>query len=119
MAAEWIEYKGKKILYMNLKGLKKEAETLEVIEHSTQMQRLSSVPVLLLCNIEDAALSPKFMGHVKQTALELKPKQKKLAMVGITGLKEILLQTYNKIVGVTNQKLFDTVEQAKERLVEE
>jgi hypothetical protein len=40
MAAEWIEYKGKKILYMNLKGLKKEAETLEVIEQCTQQPGL-------------------------------------------------------------------------------
>jgi hypothetical protein len=87
-----------------------------MIEQCTQMQRLSSV-LLVLCNRKMRL--PKFMAHVKETALELKPKQKKVAMVGMTGIKEILLQAYNKIVGVTNQKLFDTVEQAKEWLVEE
>jgi len=109
MAVEWIDFKGKKIIYMNYMGMKKE-EMIDTIMKATQMiLDAKSDDVLSLSNITDCYFDKDLLElSKKQGAISL-PHCKKAAVVGVTGIKSVLLSAANAF-WPKSRKPFDTVE---------
>ncbi|MBI9050865.1 MAG: hypothetical protein JEZ00_15700 [Anaerolineaceae bacterium] len=117
MSAEWIMYKGKKILYVNYGGLSP-AEMLEQILSATKMiVDENSDQILSLSDVTDCFVNKEFTDlSKKQGAISL-PLTKKAAIVGVTGIKNILLKGVNAFTN--NPRVpFDMLEEAKDWLVE-
>ncbi len=115
MAVNWIEYKGKEILFIDYRGLRWEKQ-LEMLELAEKIILERKEGVLILVDTTDAATSPEFMARMKEGGKRIKLFVEKQAVVGIKGLKGILLDAYNRITGST-LRAFPTQEKAKEWLV--
>jgi hypothetical protein len=117
MSAEWILHKGKKIIYIDYVGLKPQ-EMSELVKEATKIIVASkSIEVLSLSNVTGCYFNSELMDLIKtQGAISL-PLTKKAAVVGVTGLKNVLLTAANA-VWPKSRKPFDSVEQAKDWLVE-
>jgi hypothetical protein len=75
--------------------------------------------LLQLVDFRDTIGSEKVMQELKsKEALEAMKKVSKTAVIGITGIKKILLNAYNKLTG-KNIRAFDSLEAAKEYLITE
>lgn len=117
MGAEWIEFKGKKIIYVNYVGMSK-VEMTEMVKKATQMiLDAKSDEVLSLSNVTDCFFDKDLMDTIKtQGAISL-PHCKKAAVVGVTGIRSVFLSAANAF-WPKSRKPFDTVEEAKNYLVE-
>lgn len=115
MSAEWIEYKGKKMIYINYVGMDK-AEMSDMVKKATQLiLDAKSDEVLSLSNVTGCFFDKDLMDLIKaQGAISL-PHCKKAAVVGVTGIKSVFLSAANAI-WPKSRKPFDTVEEAKEYL---
>jgi len=113
---EFIQHKGKPILTLNFSGCSP-AEVLKVIEEARPI--FASQPhnsVLALDVVNDAHFDIEVVEALKNFTVHNKPYVKGVAVVGVTGLQKLLLQsiqTFSK----RNIYLFDGVEQAKDWLV--
>ncbi len=119
MSVKWTEYKGKRILMCDYRGLGSE-ELAEDI--STAAKMLLEVPAptksLIFNNFEGAVVGKDVMTRLKEVGPEVEPRTEKSAIIGIHGVRHVLLSAYNRVTGAANhQKLFDTQEEALEWLV--
>jgi hypothetical protein len=116
MGAEWIEHKGKKILYIKYGGLKPE-QMLDLILQATQMiVDAKSDQVLSLTDVTGCYVSKEFVELSKKQSKISLPLTKKAAIVGVTGLKKILLEAVNKF-SPKSRVPFETLEEARDWLV--
>ena len=116
MSLDWIDYKGKKILFIDLKGASQD-EMLRIIEEQKKLIDKSIKPVLLLNDFSGTVASKEYMDKAKEYGKEQKQKIKKTALLGIQGMKKFLAKVYVRISDNQNTKVFDTIEEAKEYLV--
>ena len=111
-----ISHHGKNIFYMDFSGLKSEEEIKSVIEQSIRHIR-SQPPKTSIClaNI----LEMHFNNNIKDIFMDFvkgnKPYMKASAIVGVTGLKQILFNGIMKMTG-RDVKSFNELNQAKEWL---
>lgn len=92
------QHKGKRIIYSDNTGL----STDKCIEHLEQMSKMileSPDKVRLLSNFKDAAVGPEFMARAKELGKQTLPKTERQAILGIDGLKMMLLKAYVKFTG--------------------
>jgi hypothetical protein len=115
MSVNWIEHKGKEILFIDYRGLGLD-ESLKTLDQAEEVIVGSNNKILILVDTRDAYTSPELMARLKESGKEIRPKMEKQAIVGITGLKAILLDAYNKFTG-SALRPFSTLEEAKEWLV--
>lgn len=116
MPIGWIEHKTRKILYIDLRGASTE-EMLKVVEEQKRMIDAASAPVLLLNDFRGTYATQEYMNKAKEYGKLQKDKIARNAVLGIQGVKSILLGAYIRFSGSSNTKMFDDVEQAKEYLV--
>jgi len=117
MGAEWITHKGKKIIYINYADLKSD-EMVKLVEKATQMIVDTKVnDNLVLTDVNNAVVSEEFMEAAKKNSKISLPLSKKSAIVGVTGMKKILLVTINRF-SAKPRVPFDDLEKAKDWLVE-
>jgi len=118
MSISWIEYKGKNILYMQYKGKTKE-EMLQMLEEIAEIHIKSEEKLLTLDDFEGAFAFDEFMKKAKELDKEIfSKKTKRGAILGVKGIKKILLKAFNSITLVQVQP-FDTKEEALEYLVKD
>jgi len=118
MSISWITHKGKKILYLNYKNKTKE-EMIQMLEDAAKIYRESKEKILSIDDFEGTFVSDEFMKKAKELAKEVfSLKRKKGAVLGITGVKKILLISFNSF---SADKLypFNTKEEALEFLVKD
>lgn len=110
-----ITYKGKEITYLDYRG--KNLEEIKTILNEAVEQALKeNKRRYLLTNITGIFAVPEFMNAVNEATKKTKHLTIKSAVVGVTGAKKILFNTYNAVIG-TEAKAFDNEESAKEWLV--
>jgi hypothetical protein len=117
MNPEFIEYKGKKILYVNYQGIKETETAISILHKAVEIERKSDGNLLLLQNYNETFGSQEFMTEIKKLGKEVSDKVKKNALIGISGIKKILLGAYTAFSGERNIKTFSTEEEAKEWLI--
>lgn len=120
MSVQWIEHKGRRILFTDHRG----ATQKELIDDFEQAVKLiQEVPpptkIRYLADFEGAMIDTAVMTKLKELGREVyEPRTEKSAVVGIHGIRHILLAAYNRVTGSgKNQKLFDTQEEALDWLV--
>lgn len=117
MPISFITYKGKEILYIDLRESKTEQRSKELLAETVRVYEESKGNLIALTNVEGAFMNPEIIEETKKYAKTLFTiKARKRAMVGVKGLKKLIFNSYAKISG-NNIRLFDTEEEAKEYLV--
>lgn len=118
MEIKWIEYKGKNILLCDYRGAKSDKDMIDHINQFADMLRQQTGRTLSLSNYENTVISTAFMVEAKKLGTEVGlVKMGKSALLGVTGLKKIMLKSYNTITGQKDNRMFETEEEAKEWLV--
>ena len=118
MDVKWIEHKGRRILYVDYRGAKNEEEMLSVLYKSNEEEKASSEKVTVLANFENTYASSKYMDEVNRLGKEVtKNIVDKTALIGIVGIKKILVNSFIRFTGDNNLKIFDNEDNAKEWLV--
>jgi hypothetical protein len=112
-----ITYKGKEISYLDYRGMKLE-EIIKTIDEAAKSSLQENKRRLQLSNLTGVFAVPEFMEKVQEAGKKTKHLTIKSAVVGITGAKKLLLNTYNALTGA-NLKAFDDEDSAKEWLVKE
>lgn len=118
MPVEWIEHKGKRIMFIDHRECSSQ-EMINNIDLSAEMLQdiPSGVKCRYLANIEGATIDTNVMTRLKQVGKEFDPKVERSALVGVRGIRNILVQGFNRVTGAgKTQKLFDTQEEALEWL---
>lgn len=112
-----INYKGKEILYLDQRGLNGD-DLLKGCKNADQfIKNYQKDTALTLANFTDTTASQEVMNYLKsEESVNINKKVVKAAVVGITGIKKILLNAYNTVTG-GKYKAFETEEEAKEYLV--
>ena len=119
MAVEWIEHKGKKILYSDFSNIRKPEESIDQLYVMEKKFRESKEKVRHMLNFENTAVSPEFMDAAKKVGLGLMPDAVKNAFVKVSPLKSVLLKGLLLFTnGTEKTKVFDSKEDAINWLVE-
>jgi hypothetical protein len=117
MSAEWIEHKGKKILYIDYRNLPPQ-QMLDLIREATQIIVTSgSKENLSLTDVTGCSLNNEFIELAKECGKSSLLMTKKAAILGVYGARKIILNMINA-VSPKPRKPFDTVEDAKDWLIE-
>ncbi|MFN8255772.1 MAG: hypothetical protein U0W24_08805 [Bacteroidales bacterium] len=116
MSLSYINYKGKTILFVDYKGCKTASEMIGILEKVKELYEKSSTPFLALNDFTGTFGSSEFLNAASKHKELFDAKTIKTAVLGITGLKKVLLNGYNAFVK-KKQVPFDTKEEALEYLV--
>lgn len=118
MGVKWIEHKGQRILYVDHRGLTSEG-AIENLRSAEQMVAGITGDLRLLTNFEGSVINSQAMQAIKESGKEyIEPIAEKSAVVGIKGIRHVLVQAYNRFTGAGEyQQMFDTEEEALEWLV--
>ena len=100
MATTWINREDKRILYTDFRDCDSEAEMEEVFEKAVQIVLASPEPVLTLNNFEGVAVSGSFVRKMRIRGRDYQHKVKAKAVLGVTGIKKTLLNTYSVLTGI-------------------
>ena len=89
-----IYHKSKSILYFDYDGLdnNNEKEFIDTIDAAMKFLLSKPTGQLLLLNVENAYTNSKIIAHWKNAAVLSKPHTKKMAILGVTGVKAVLLK---------------------------
>ncbi len=117
MGVQWIDFKGKKILYGNFQGVKTDEEAMKILEQEMAIISKAVEPVLLLVNLQDARMTAGSSEYTKEQMAKHHAKIKKIGLVGVSGLKTIIVQGIGRETGEAPQGMFATVDEAKEWLI--
>lgn len=115
-----IEYEGEKIHQLDLRGEGTENEggimdAVDAMEDSVTSQPENSVLALTL--VEDMSYNKDILERLKNLTKANKPYVERSAVVGVEGLQSVALSGVKKFSGREFEQ-FDSVEEAKEYLVE-
>lgn len=113
---QWIKYKGKKILYVNLANLlEKEIINWIKIRAELHLDKVSGT-VLILCDATNTSSTPKLIAESKEVINRMKIKgiQRKTAIVGLSERQQLILRSLVKHVYCCS-----SLEEGKEWLITE
>jgi len=114
--AQFITYKGKRILFVNAARLP-EAECLVAFDEMKQALLKEGTGILVLVDMSHLEMTTPLVNKAKEATAATKAagiKDKPNAVVGLTGLQKAVAQLFGRGV-----HFVDTVDQAKEWLVKE
>lgn len=115
---EWRDFDGKKVLFLDFKGLKGDHLLEAIAEVELFFKKTppdKSKLLLLLTDVTKTVIDTKVMGRFKEMNNGITGYDFKSAVVGVTATKKALLNTMNFIMGKTMQA-FDSQEKALEWL---
>jgi hypothetical protein len=117
MGVDWIQYGGKKLLYVDYNGVKNENELLKILYEEIEILKKETQRQLILVNIGNSYSTEKYKQEVQRLTKEVvRHKTEKSAIVGMVGLKKIIFGTMIKLSD-GHVKLFDNEGDAKIWLV--
>jgi hypothetical protein len=115
MKLSWITYKSKKILFVDYRG-KNTQEMIEQLEYETKVILEQKEPVLYLADFTGCPVSNEFMEKANSLGKLTAHLQARSAILGISGMKSVLLNTFNLFTS-TKLRAFNSEIEAKEYLV--
>ncbi len=113
---KWTKYKGKEILYEDYSNLtgKEIAKRVPIFSHlELQMEKKD---MLLIIDLSNSFANDGAVKAFTEAGKQTEDLFSKTAVLGITGVKKILLNVVNKLTNV-NAKPFSKIEDAKEYLI--
>ena len=118
MPVKYIQYKGKRILFVDFSNQLGDQAIATLDEEAKAMETWTEKG-LILNDFHNSKASSAFMAHAKKLGKEVFVRTVyKSAAIGLTGIQMILLQAYNNF---TKDKIvpFNTEEEAKEWLIKD
>lgn len=114
----WIEYKERKILYIDYSNFPDTDETINtILEVNDYVKKLGEYDLLLLVDVRNSYANEKIVvDALKNNATIVKPYAKKVAVVGVTRTQDALLTVVNMFSSL-GIKPFDNIDDAKDWLV--
>jgi hypothetical protein len=119
LKSKWIEHKGKKIFFAdysnftNLESLKAEVDYATSITINEPKDS-----ILLLVDVSGTLGDSELVDCIKESAQKDDDNMKKVAVVGVSGYRQIFLRAVIKFIRLS-VKTFDTLEDAKDWLAED
>jgi hypothetical protein len=117
MGIEWVSHKDKKILHIKYSGLSAEEMKEQIIEATNTIVNSKSEDNLVLTDMLDCFVDGDFIELAKKQGKKSLPFCRKSAIVGVTGIKKVLLKAVNAI-SPKPRVPFASVEEAMEWLAE-
>ncbi len=118
--AQFIEYKGQSIYYVDYSNIKTNDEFMSVIKQSNSFrEKVKSEgrkDLLMLVDVSGSFVYGDVLTEIKKAGKSTKEMTLKEAVVGISGGKKILLKIVQSFTNM-NLKVFDTLDEAKDWLV--
>jgi len=111
MSASLITYQGRKILFVDYQGLKKNEEMLSTLHQAVGIADQSPEKLRTLIDITNSCENQEWMKESKRVGKEMREKAEKTAIVGVQGVRKVLQMGYNTAVG-GKVKSFTTKEAA-------
>lgn len=110
-----VQHMGKEILHIDYSGIVGEDKMIDTLNAAERVILSDNKPHLQLVDISNAFATPGFMAAAKKFGDRTQHLTTKSAIIGITGVKVLLLKSYNLVSG---EKLmpFKTLEEAKDYL---
>ncbi|HAN79680.1 MAG TPA: hypothetical protein DCQ31_18915 [Bacteroidales bacterium] len=104
-------------MYVDYRNCKSAAEMIQVLDGVAEEYNRNTGPFYTINDFRGSIGTKEFMKRASELSKIFDPKTKKTTVLGITGLKRLLLNGYNQLV---KSKLvpFDTVDEALEYLVQ-
>jgi len=117
--AEFMTYKGVRILDLDVRQEQEVQRSMDAFR-AAQALAIKEAPksVRLITDVTGAHYDSEGVGVMKAFSKAITPYVKASAAVGVTGIKQIILQSLIRLSG-RNIKLFDTREEALEWLVDQ
>lgn len=116
MPISYITHQGRKILHVDFAGIKDKQKVIENLEEMVKFYKSSFDEIYLLLDISGTFTDPEIMNKLKTYGKEyFRGKSKKRAILGVTGIKKLLLNAYSLFTG-TEVATFDSLEEAKNYL---
>lgn len=113
-----IKHQNKSIVYTDFKPCKDKHEMILTIREAADIFSQQPGKVLSLIDLRGAYGSKEFIDEGKKLSIAVfRGKTAKAAAIGITGVKKVLLQSYNAF-SINKIKPFDTMDEALEYLTE-
>lgn len=120
----WQKHKNKEILLGDYSNITSQEEYIKIIRQATtksikDIKTRYENPdhaVLMLIDIRDSIIGTETLSVFKENAKKIKPYIKKVAVLGIHGVRKILLESIVWFSGL-DAKPFDSLEEAKDWLV--
>ena len=98
MGLEIINYNGQQVMYVNYTACNDQKEMLALLhEAAIFYDQYPSDKIKILSDFTNAYVGLEFMNQLKQYDKELGTKTDRAAVIGVDGLKEILLKGYNMV----------------------
>lgn len=117
MSISYIKHQNQDIMFADYRECVKTPQQLALLEEVAEEMKKKS-EVRLLVDYEGISGSAEYMSRVKNLGQTVfKEHMKCSAVLGITGLKKILFNGYNRATGANNVKAFNNREEALEWLV--
>lgn len=120
-APEYIDHKGKRILFIDLSDLKVQdkQEALDRIDLARDaIAKHEPNSLLVLTNVHNARFDKEIAKYMREYVAHNKPFIKRSAVLGLSGLQIPLYNAINKITG-RSMRSFSSELQAKDWLVQE
>jgi hypothetical protein len=116
MNIEWIEHKGKKILFVDFKGCRNDDDRMQIFNKYLEEIKKVSSKVLLFFDFTDNFVSESLLKKANESSEWTKKNIDKAAILGITGVKKVLLNSF-KIFTKIDLTTVNTREEALEHLI--
>jgi len=113
---DFIEHKGRKIIYEDYSGCNSETIKPLLEKAAAIIRRQPPASVLALVNVENTKYNKEASAAMKEFVKENTPYIKCSAVVGMDGLKTVLLKGIIAFTGRKNLKVFDDIGKAKDYL---
>ncbi len=112
---QFIQYRGKQILHLDFSKAKADEVIDTIGKARAVIDTQPQASVRILTDVTDAAFNSKVSEAMKEFVTHNKPFVVASAVIGVTGLKQII---YNAVVKFSGRNLvaFDTPDQAKDWL---
>lgn len=114
---EWIEFKGKEILFNDRSNLSPDDIIKNVDEAKDLIMKSGKKKILYLIDNSNNSIIPKVKDHIKKVGKELDPYLSKSAVLGASQPQKVLLNILNSITNMS-VKVFDDLDSAKKWLIE-
>jgi hypothetical protein len=112
MALTWIDHHGTRILLNDLRGLA-EPEAIAQLEEEVQLLEAQPEKVRMLVDVSGAPIMGGFLARANALAPRIEKRLVKQAILGVTGVKGLLLSAFNLVSSGVPLKPFDREDAAK------
>ena len=118
MPVSYITHNNRKILHVDFKDIKDKETVLNNLEDMVKFYKSATEDIYLLLDVRGTFTDPEVMDKLKNYGKTVfKGKSKKRAVLGVSGIKSLLLRAYSMFTN-TDVAPFDDIEAAKNYLAD-